>query len=208
MNHQHIHWLGHASFRIEDGATQIYIDPWKLPHNSPKADVVLITHAHYDHFSPDDIAKIRKESTTFFGPKDVAYQLDGNVFSVLPGQSYSVGELKLRTVHAYNLGKQFHPKQNNWVGYVLTLSTGQKIYHSGDTDFTPEMRTVVTDFALLACGGTYTMSAKDAVVAASAFKPHTVIPMHCGDIVGTMQDAEEVKNTFKGETVIKNVERS
>ena len=208
MNHQHIHWLGHASFRIADGATQIYIDPWKLPKNSPKADVVLITHAHYDHFSPDDIAKIRKESTTFFGPKDVAYQLDGNVFSVLPGQSYAVGELKLRTVHAYNLGKQFHPKQNNWVGYILTLSTGQKIYHSGDTDFTPEMRTVVTDFALLPCGGTYTMSGKDAAVAASAFKPHTVIPMHWGDIVGTKQDAEEVKSAFQGETVIKEVEGS
>lgn len=207
MNHQHIHWLGHASFRIEDGATLIYIDPWKLPANSPKADVILITHAHYDHFSPDDIAKIRKESTTIFGPKDVAYQLDGNVFSVLPGQSYSVGELKLHTVHAYNLDKQFHPKQNNWVGYVLTLSTGQKIYHSGDTDFTPEMRSVVTDFALLPCGGTYTMSAKDVVVAASAFKPHTVIPMHWGDIVGTMQDAEEVKSGFKGETVIMKEER-
>ncbi|MBI3005182.1 MAG: MBL fold metallo-hydrolase [Ignavibacteriales bacterium] len=207
MNHQHIHWLGHASFRIEDGATQIYIDPWKLPGTSPKADVVFITHAHYDHFSPEDIARIRNKGTTFFAPKDVAFQLDGNVISVLPGQSYNLGELKVRTVHAYNLGKQFHPKHSNWVGYILTLSTGQRIYHSGDTDFTPEMRTVVADFALLPCGGTYTMTGKEAADAANTFKPQALIPMHWGDIVGTNKDASEAQKAFKGETIIKSPEK-
>jgi L-ascorbate metabolism protein UlaG (beta-lactamase superfamily) len=207
MHHQHIHWLGHASFRIEDGAKQIYIDPWKLPVDSPKADVVLITHAHYDHFSQDDIAKVRKESTVFFAPKDVAYQIEGNVIVVTPNQSYAIGELRVRTIPAYNIGKQYHPKQNNWVGYLLTLSTEQKIYHSGDTDFTPEMRTVVADFALLPCGGTYTMSGDEAAGAANAFKPRAVIPMHWGDIVGGMQDAEAVKKGFTGETVIKPAER-
>ncbi len=207
LNHQHIHWLGHASFRIEDGSTQIYIDPWKLPDKSPKADVLFVTHAHYDHFSPDDIAKIRKDSTTIFAPKDVAFQLEGNVISVTPGQSYNLGELKVKTVHAYNIGKQFHPKQSNWVGYIITLSTGQRIYHSGDTDFTPEMRTVVTDFALLPCGGTYTMSAKEVADAANTFKPQAVIPMHWGDIVGTKNDAAGVQSSFKGETIIKNPER-
>jgi len=207
MNPQHVHWLGHASFRIEDGAMQIYIDPWKLPANTPKADVIFITHAHYDHFSPEDIAKIRKESTAFFAPKDVGYQLEGNVISVVPGQSYNLGDLRVKTVHAYNIGKQFHPKQNNWVGYLITLSTGQKIYHSGDTDFTPEMRTVVTDFALLPCGGTYTMSGKEAADAANVFKPQTLIPMHWGDVVGTRKDAEDVQKSFKGETVLKSPER-
>ncbi|MBI4429230.1 MAG: MBL fold metallo-hydrolase [Ignavibacteriales bacterium] len=207
MNHQHIHWLGHASFRIEDGATLIYIDPWKLSDKSPKADVVFITHAHYDHFSPEDIAKIRKEGTAFFAPKDVAFQLEGNVISVVPGQSYNFVELKVRTTHAYNLGKQFHPRQSNWVGYVITLSTGQKIYHSGDTDFTPEMRSVVTDFALLPCGGTYTMTGKEAAEAANVFKPQALIPMHWGDIVGTSKDADEAQKTFKGTTIIKNPER-
>ncbi|MBI3788451.1 MAG: MBL fold metallo-hydrolase [Ignavibacteriales bacterium] len=208
MNHQHIHWLGHASFRIEDGATQIYIDPWKLPPGLPKADIVFVTHAHYDHFSIEDIAKIKKDGTAFFVPKDVAYQLKGTVISVAPGQSYNVGDLKIKTIAAYNIGKQFHPKQNNWVGYIISLSTEQKIYHSGDTDSTPEMRTVVTDFALLPCGGTYTMSGKEAGEAANIFKPHTVIPMHWGDIVGTQEEAEEVKKTFKGETIIKKPERS
>jgi L-ascorbate metabolism protein UlaG (beta-lactamase superfamily) len=207
MNHQHIHWLGHASFRIEDGARQLYIDPWKISPNSPKADVIFITHAHYDHFSPEDIARIKKESTAFFAPKDVAYQIEGTVIAVAPNQLYELGEIKVRTVPAYNIGKPYHPRQSNWVGYIITLSTGQKIYHSGDTDATPEMRTVVTDFALLPCGGTYTMSAKEAGEAANVFKPHTVIPMHWGDIVGSQADAEEIKKFFNGETVIKTPER-
>ncbi len=207
MNDQHVHWLGHASFRIEDGATQIYIDPWKLPKNVPKADVIFITHAHYDHFSPEDIAKIKKDGTAFFAPKDVAYQLEGTVISVTRNQTYNVGELKVKTVPAYNIGKKFHPKESNWVGYIISLSTGQKIYHAGDTDFIPEMRTVVTDFALLPCAGTYTMTAKEAADAANTFKPQVVIPMHWGDIVGSKADADEVKKFFKGETVIKSPQR-
>jgi len=207
MNHQHIHWLGHASFRIEDAGKQIYLDPWKLPDGLPQADILLITHAHYDHFSQEDIAKIKKTGTTFFAPKDVAYQIDGTVITVSPGQSFTVGELKIRSVPAYNLGKDFHPKVNNWVGYILTLSTGQKIYHAGDTDFIPELRNVVADIALLPCGGKYTMNAPEAASAANAFKPQAVIPMHWGDIIGTMQDAEEFKKEFKGTTIIKMVER-
>lgn len=207
MNHQHIHWLGHSSFRIEDGATQIYIDPWKLSPNAPKADVIFITHAHYDHFSVEDIARIKKDSTAYFAPKDVAYQIKGTVIGVSPGEIYNVGELKVRTVPAYNLKKQFHPRQNNWVGYVISLSTEQKIYHSGDSDFTPEMKTVVADFALLPIGGTYTMTAQEAAEAANAFKPRVVIPMHWGDIVGSKADVEEFRRLFKGETVEKTPER-
>jgi len=208
VNHRHIHWLGHASFRIEDGAQQIYIDPWKLPENSPKADIIFITHAHYDHFSQEDIARIRKETTVFFAPKDVAPQMKGNVVAVAPGQTYTHGEMKVKTVHAYNIGKKFHPKEHNWVGYIISLSNGQSIYHSGDTDFTPEMRNVVADIALPPCGATYTMSGKEAGDAANTFKPQAVIPMHWGDIVGSLADAEEVKKIFKGETIIKVPERS
>jgi L-ascorbate metabolism protein UlaG (beta-lactamase superfamily) len=207
MNHQHIHWLGHASFRIEDGATQMYIDPWKLSSNAPKADIIFITHAHYDHFSPEDLAKIRKEKTVFLAPREVAHQLKGTVIAVSPGEIYNIGEVKAKTLPAYNIGKQFHPKQNNWVGYIISLSTGQKIYHSGDSDFTPEMRGVVTDFALLPVGGTYTMTAKEAAGAANTFKPQAVIPMHWGDIVGGEGDAQELKRLFSGETIILSPER-
>lgn len=207
MNLDHIHWLGHASFRIEDNGKQIYIDPWKLSSKSPRANVVFITHAHYDHFSPDDIDRIRTETTAFFAPADVAIKLTGNVVAVGPNKKYSFEELLIQTIPAYNLGKKFHPKENNWVGYVITLSNGQKVYHSGDSDFTPEMRSVVTDLAFLPCGGTYTMSAKEAGDAANVFKPTTLIPMHWGDIVGTNSDAEEVRKIFRGETMIKTPER-
>ena len=147
------------------------------------------------------------DKTTFFAPKDIAPQIKGHVVAVEPNKHYTLDDLQIRTIPAYNLGKQFHPKENNWVGYVITLSSGQRIYHSGDSDSTPEMRSVVADVAFLPCGGTYTMTAKEAGDAANVFKPKLLIPMHWGDIVGTNADAEEVKKTFKGETVIKTPER-
>jgi L-ascorbate metabolism protein UlaG (beta-lactamase superfamily) len=203
----HIHWLGHSAFRIEDGSTQIYIDPFKLPANLPKADIIFITHAHYDHFSVEDIAKIKKDGTIIVAPKDVASKIGKGTVTVVPGQNYTVGSLKVMTLLAYNLGKKFHPKGNNWVGYIITLSNGQKIYHAGDTDFIPEMRKVITDIALLPCGGTYTMTAQQAAEAANIFKPKVLIPMHWGEVVGSKADAEEVKKLFKGETVILKPER-
>jgi L-ascorbate metabolism protein UlaG (beta-lactamase superfamily) len=203
----HIHWLGHSAFRIEDGSTQIYIDPFKLPANLPKADIIFITHAHYDHFSVEDIAKIKKDGTIIVAPKDVASKIGKGTVTVVPGQNYTVGSLKVMTLLAYNLGKKFHPKGNNWVGYIITLSNGQKIYHAGDTDFIPEMRKVITDIALLPCGGTYTMTAQQAAEAANIFKPKVLIPMHWGEVVGSKADAEEVKKLFKGETVILEPER-
>ncbi|MGD0590668.1 MAG: MBL fold metallo-hydrolase [Bacteroidota bacterium] len=207
METKHIHWLGHSAFRIEDGSSQIYIDPFKLPANLPKADIIFITHAHYDHFSVEDIARIKKDNTIIVATKDVTSKIGKGTVTVVPGQNYTVGSLKVMTVPAYNLDKKFHPKENNWVGYIITLSNGQKIYHAGDTDFIPEMRKVVTDIALLPCGGTYTMTAQQAAEAANTFKPKVLIPMHWGDIVGSRADAEEVKKLFKGETVIMIQER-
>jgi L-ascorbate metabolism protein UlaG (beta-lactamase superfamily) len=207
MDHQHIHWLGHASFRIEDGGKQIYIDPWKIGDNAPKADVVFLTHAHYDHLSPQDIEKIRKATTIFVAPTDVVKQLSGTTVTVVPGETYEVGGLHVQTVAAYNLAKQFHPKQNKWVGYCITLTSGQRIYHAGDTDSTPEMRNVACDIAFLPCGGTYTMDAKEAAAAANVFKPVAVVPMHWGDIVGSNADVEEFQKLFKGRTIVKTPER-
>ncbi len=207
MEHQHIHWLGHASFRIEDNGKQLYIDPWKLSEQSPPADVIFITHSHYDHCSPQDIEKISKSSTIIVAPKDAAKSLKGSVVPVVPGESYVVAGLKVQTIASYNLSKQFHPKHNNWVGYRITLSTGQRIYHSGDTDATPEMRKVACDIAFLPCGGKYTMDGKEAAAAANIFLPTAVIPIHWGDIVGSLSDAEEFRKAFKGTTIIKTSER-
>ncbi len=202
-----IHWLGHASFRVDDKGKTIYIDPWKLPHNVPKADFIFITHSHYDHFSADDIARIRTADTVIVCTDDVADKVKGNVRKVAPGQSLDVDGLTVTTVAAYNLGKDFHPKSNHWIGYILKLSDGTTLYHAGDTDFTPEMRTLKIDIALLPCGGTYTMGSKEAAKAANTLKPKLLIPMHFGDIVGSVKDAEALKSLFKGDTLIKKPER-
>jgi L-ascorbate metabolism protein UlaG (beta-lactamase superfamily) len=208
MSLQHIHWYGQAAFRIEDGEKQIYIDPWKLPSGKlPKADIILITHGHFDHLSHEDIGKIKKDQTIFVAPKDVAAELKGTVKTVSPNQSLEVAGVKVSTIPAYNVKKNFHPKASNWVGYLISLRNGQTIYHAGDTDIIPELKTLKVDIALLPCGGTYTMSAKEAADAANSFKPKMAIPMHYGDVVGSDSDAETFKKEFHGETVIKTRER-
>lgn len=207
METNHIHWLGHSAFRIEDATLKVYIDPFKLPAKPLEADIVFITHAHFDHFSMEDINKIKTEHTIIVAPIDVASKFGDSVISVVPGKTYTIGKLKVTTVPAYNIDKKFHPKENKWVGYIITLSNRQKIYHAGDTDFIPEMREIITDIALLPCGGTYTMTAMQAAEAANSFKPKVLIPMHWGDIVGSKADADTVKKLFKGETVIKTRER-
>ncbi len=154
----------------------------------------------------DVIREIQKQDTIVAGPPEVARQVHATALTVEPDKEYSVGTIDFRTVAAYNLGKEFHPKRERWVGYVITLSTGQVIYHSGDTDSIPEMRRVVCDIALLPCGGTYTMTAKEAADAANAMQTKAVIPMHWGDIVGSEADAKEFARVFKGETIIKKQE--
>jgi L-ascorbate metabolism protein UlaG (beta-lactamase superfamily) len=208
VNVDNIHWIGHASFRIEDGATQVYIDPWKLRAGSPKASVVLITHGHSDHYSPDDVALIEQPGTVFVAPADVAAKLKGrNVMAASPGHTYQAGGVAVEAVPAYNRGKAFHPRSNNWLGYIVTLSTGVRVYHSGDSDAIPEMGALKVDVALMPCGGTYTMTAAEMAAAANGFKPKVLIPMHWGDIVGSKADADAVKKAFTGTTVIKAPER-
>jgi L-ascorbate metabolism protein UlaG (beta-lactamase superfamily) len=208
VNIDHIHWIGHASFRLEDGATQIYIDPWKLPARAPKADVILITHSHFDHYSEDDIARVEQPSTIFIAAADVAGKLGRrHVTTARPGGTYQAGAVRVEAVPAYNVGKPFHGKDKGWVGYIVTLSSGQRIYHAGDSDATPEMRALHVDVALMPCGGTYTMTPDEVAAAANAFKPAVLIPMHWGEVVGSKADAEAVAKAFKGTTMIRAPER-
>jgi L-ascorbate metabolism protein UlaG (beta-lactamase superfamily) len=207
MGTDHIHWMGQSAFRIEDGAVQIYIDPFKLPENLPKADIIFITHGHYDHFSLDDIAKIKTNRTIFIAPATVAKGLKGNIIEVEPGKTYNAGNLKVTTIPAYNMNKKFHPKKNHWVGYIITLSNGQRIYHAGDTDFIPEMKSIMTDIALMPCDGTYTMDPEEMAQAANTFMPKVLIPMHYGEGLGSVDSGDEVKRLFKGETLILRPER-
>jgi L-ascorbate metabolism protein UlaG (beta-lactamase superfamily) len=208
MNTDFIHWYGQSAFRFEDGSMQIYIDPFKLPSKGlPKADVILITHSHFDHFSPDDIEKIKKNQTTFFIPSDLSGKINGDYKIVKPDQEYQIGKIKIKTIPAYNLEKKFHPKSNNWVGYIVTLSNGLTIYHAGDTDTIPEMKELHVDIALMPVGGTYTMNAEEAAGIVNIFQPRIAIPMHYGSAVGTDKDAELFKKIVKSITVIKMREK-
>jgi len=184
-----IKWLGHATFQIKDDKI-IYIDPWKLKGTEEKADLILITHDHYDHCVPEDVAKIQVEGTVIVTTADCAQKLSGDVRVIAPGQSMTVGGIQVEAVPAYNLNKDFHPQANGWVGFVITVE-GQRIYHTGDSDMTPEMCQVQADIVMLPVGGTYTMTAEEAAQAANAIKPSFAVPMHYGTIVGSQEDAKK-----------------
>jgi L-ascorbate metabolism protein UlaG (beta-lactamase superfamily) len=189
-----IFWLGHDSFRLK-GEKVVYIDPWKLAAGAEKADVILVTHEHHDHFSPDDIPKISKADTVVIAPPSVASKLAGKTMVAKPGDKLNAVGIAIEVVPAYNPNKKFHPKSAGHVGYIVTLN-GKRIYHTGDTDVIPEMAQIKCDIALLPVSGTYVMTAAEA---ANALKPALAIPMHYGDpdVVGTRRDAEEFKRLAK-----------
>jgi L-ascorbate metabolism protein UlaG (beta-lactamase superfamily) len=194
---ENIYWLGHDSFRLK-GEKIVYIDPWKLAPGAEKADVILVTHEHYDHFSKEDISRISKPDTVVVGPPSVAKQLGPKAIIAKPGEQLTAAGIPIQVVPAYNPNKRFHPKSAGHVGYIVTLN-GQRIYHAGDTDLIPEMAHIKADIALLPVGGTYVMTAAEAAQAADLIKPALAIPMHYGDpdVAGTRADAEEFKKSAK-----------
>ena len=199
-----ISWLGHSSFKIADGKL-IYIDPRKLGRAEP-ADIILVTHSHRDHCSPQDVAKLQKEGTVLVTVADCAGEFRGDVRIVKPGDSLQIDGVTIEAVPAYNIDKPNHPRAAGWVGFIIEMG-GSRIYHAGDTDLIPEMDEIKADIALLPVGGTYTMTAEEAAQAAERINPQVAIPMHYGEIVGSRADAEKFKRLCSCEVRILEAER-
>ena len=215
-----LHWLGHDSFRL-DASKTVYFDPWKLAANPPKADIILVSHEHHDHFSLEDIKLISSKDTVIVCDKTVAGQLRGKAVCreikvLAPGEAAEISGVKIKAVPSYNTAKSFHTKESGKLGYLVTVD-GVILYHAGDTDFIPEMKNYSCDIALLPVSGTYVMTADEAAEAALAIgsqtaaswpaalaiKPKIAIPMHWGDIVGSIDDARRFKKLLEGKIEVR-----
>lgn len=190
--------LGHASIKIEN-IKIVYIDPFNIKNPKKDADLIFCTHSHYDHLSIKDIKLISKDSTKLIVPSEAiaaAKESKLNIVEVEPNKSYTIDSVSFSTVPAYNIGKSFHPKSKNWVGYIIFLNN-TTYYHSGDTDFIPEMKNIKADIIFLPVGGTYTMNWKEAAEAANTISCSYAIPIHFGDIVGSKNDAQNFVNEIR-----------
>ncbi|MBT3304594.1 MBL fold metallo-hydrolase [Candidatus Woesearchaeota archaeon] len=194
-----IEWLGHASIKIKTKDKVIYIDPYSGDYtNAEKADIILITHSHYDHFSKEKISQIMADDTIIVAPLTVGTQIETELMK--NGDKKEINGLNIEAVPAYNVTKSFHPKgEGN--GYIFEIE-GKKIYYSGDTDLIPEMNLMEADLVLLPIGGTYTMDAEEAASVAKVIGPDLAIPIHWGEIVGHEDDAQQFKEEIINDTEI------
>ncbi len=196
-----LQWLGHATFRISYKDEVIYIDPWKVEGSPKDATIVLVSHSHYDHYSPEDINSVSSRGAELIASADVV-EKEGRGKALTPGQTVEVDDIVITAVAAYNPAKKYHPKANQWLGFVIELGA-QRLYYAGDTDITEEMKALEDiDIALLPVGGTYTMNADEAAEAVSKFKPKRAIPCHWGDIVGAEKDARRFAEKAECEVTI------
>jgi L-ascorbate metabolism protein UlaG (beta-lactamase superfamily) len=193
-----IEWLGHAGFRIRAPGVTIYIDPYRVS-GGPPADLILVTHGHYDHYSPQDVERLTGDATWLVAPAAVAERAAGRVAAIAPGEELElepVPGVSVAAVAAYNTSKRdsegrlFHPREAGLVGFDVNVR-GERLYHSGDTDVIPEMDAVAgVDVALLPVSGTYVMTAGEAAEAARRIRPRVAVPMHWGEHIGTRADAD------------------
>lgn len=197
-----LHWLGHDCFRLDSSQGPIYFDPFQL-EGGPTARLILSSHDHFDHCVAEDIAKIRDDRTVIITEANCAAKLGPQGVKVIkPGQSLELPGIRITALPAYNTNKQFHPKANAWLGFVVEVD-GVRVYHAGDTDFIPEMKDLRVDIALLPVSGTYVMTAEEAVEAALAIQPGLAIPMHYGTIVGEASDAQRFAQALAGKLPVK-----
>jgi L-ascorbate metabolism protein UlaG (beta-lactamase superfamily) len=204
-----LHWLGHDSFRL-DGPPVIYFDPWRLKGDPPTADLVLVSHEHADHCSPDDVAKVSGPGTVVVASATAAEKLPV-AWVVRPGDRLAVSGVEIEAVRAYNVNKfrspgvPFHPPEAEHVGYVVTLG-GVRVYFAGDTDHIPEMADIACDVALLPVSGTYVMTVEEGAEAARTLSPQIVVPMHYGAGIGTADDGQRFTALYSGQVSLLPVE--
>lgn len=198
-------WLGHDAFRI-DGVKTVYFDPYQIS-GGPPGDIILVSHEHFDHCSPEDIQKIQGPHTIVVTEKDSAKKLRGDIRVMKPGDTLSLGDVQVEAVPAYNTDKDFHPRKKGWLGFVVEME-GVRLYHAGDADFIPEMKQLRVDIALLPVSGTYVMTADQAVKAALAIRPKVAIPMHYGAIVGDEQDALRFQKALEGKVEVRILKKA
>jgi L-ascorbate metabolism protein UlaG (beta-lactamase superfamily) len=208
-------WLGHDGFRIQNGQV-VYIDPYQIQGGGPKADLVLVSHEHFDHCSTEDLKKVIASNTVVVAhaqSKGELSKLKSKELKIVkPGDKLSVGDVTIEAVPAYNLnkfrepGKVFHPKEDGKLGFIVTVK-GVRIYHAGDTDHIPEMKNVKADIALVPVSGTYVMTAQEAAEAAAVINPKVAIPMHYAAIVGSKDDAQLLQKLAKCQVKILEKER-
>lgn len=207
-----IQWLGQATVRIQNGQNIIYIDPYQI-EKPEKADIIFISHAHSDHFSPNDIAKLCGENTVLVFPAtmdDTAKTLHIPYILAKPYEKMEIKSVQVEPVPAYNVVKNnFHPKSNQWLGYILTIDS-VKIYHTGDTERIPEMKTMHADIILIPLGQTYTMnSVNEAAACTQDVGAKIAIPIHYGLYEGSEKDALKFKELLKDkvDVMVKNVQK-
>jgi L-ascorbate metabolism protein UlaG (beta-lactamase superfamily) len=196
--------IAHDTFRIA-GSQVIYTDPFKVTKRD-EANIVLISHEHFDHLSLDDLKKVCAPGTTIVASplcKEALKAVSVKETRFLdPGGKYTAGKVEIEAVPAYNLnkfrepGKVFHPQGEKRLGFVFTLD-GTRVYFAGDTDFIPEMKSIRCDIALLPVSGTYVMTPQEAAEAAKAINPKIAVPMHYAAIVGSDADAKKFKSLVK-----------
>ena len=187
------------SSRIDTPAGRVYVDPFRMAEEPHDAVFVLVTHEHYDHFSPEDIAKVSNRDTILVFPQSMldkmreVENLVARIETVVPGERYAIEGLRFETVRSYNIGKPFHPKDAEWVGYIIEANAG-RVYIVGDSDATEEAKAVRCDVALIPLGGKYTMDAEQGAELANTIRPAVVIPVHYGGMLGNGDAAK----TFAG----------
>ncbi|MCC6021251.1 MAG: MBL fold metallo-hydrolase [Thermoproteaceae archaeon] len=214
-----IYWLGHDAFRVLWRGLALYIDPYQLQAGEPKADVILVTHEHFDHCDPPSIRRVLKPSTAVVAPRVAVSCVkraarEVNVIEIAPGERKSAGGINVTAYPAYNINKfrdparraVFHPREDGRVAYMIELGS-VRVFHAGDSDFIPEFRDVRADILLVPVSGVYVMTPQEAAEFVNTVSPRVAIPMHYGSIVASRREAEEFKRLVKGRIEVVILER-